>query len=137
VSQLIIKNVQVLHIGTFPLTKEEETQQPQPGQEGATPTPAPTAVVAVERPDIITLIVSPQDAVTLTYLVYSGAQLTLTLRNPNDNGRYDTEAATLNYILAQYNIPVPVGLPYGMQPRIDELIQPNLPNDVIVVIPQQ
>ncbi len=145
VSQMVVKNVQVLHVGTFPLTSEQEqtTHLPLPApaageMPAATTTPMPTPVTRAtepEKPDLITLIVSPQDAVALTYFLYSGAQLTLTLRNPADNAQYDTEAATLSYILAQYNIPVPVALPYALEPRIDELIQPILPNDVITVTP--
>ena len=44
---------------------------------GPTPTPLPAnqtqAAPVIVRPDIITVMVSPQDAVTLTYLIYSGA----------------------------------------------------------------
>lgn len=139
VSQMVIKNVQVLRVGTFPLVEEQETGQVGPVAEatpGATPMPTPVpAQTVTERPDIITLIVSPQDAVALTYFLYGGAQLTLTLRNPTDTNVYDTEAATLSYILAQYNIPVPLGLPFALEPRLDQLEQPVLPNDVIVVAP--
>ena len=79
---------------------------------------------AVELPDIITLIVSPQDAVALTYLMYGGAKFTFTLRAPDDSTRIETEAATLQYILSQYAIPVPAKLPYVMQPRVDTLPDP-------------
>jgi len=145
VSQMVIKNVQVLHVGTFPLTGEQEQTSamtlPAPATEetpaAVTPTPMPSAGAAqpTERPDLVTLIVSPQDAVALTYFMYSGAQLTFTLRNPADDGQYDTEAATLAYLLAQYNIPVPVALPYTFEPRLDKLVQPVLPNDVVIVTP--
>ena len=73
---------------------------------------------------------SPQDAVTLNYLVYAGSQLTLVLRPSGDDTRVQTEATTLDFLLTQYNIPVPVKLPYGMEPRIDDLLPPKLPNDV-------
>ncbi len=144
VSQMVIKNVQVLHVGTFPLTSPQEVTPapivPLPGEATPTPaaagpTPTPVKESQPERPDVITLIVSPQDAVALTYFLYSGAQLTFTLRNPADDVAYDTEAATLSYILAQYNIPVPVALPYTFEPRLDKLIQPVLPNDVVTVTP--
>jgi pilus assembly protein CpaB len=78
---------------------------------------------------VITLIVSPQDAVTLNYLIYSGAQLTLALRNPNDAQADGTEAVTLSYLLDQYNIPIPVKLPYGSQPAVTALVPPVLSND--------
>jgi Flp pilus assembly protein CpaB len=138
VSQTLIQNVIVLQMGNFltpsekaalEATKPAPTATPEPGaeqppQEGeATPTPMPAP------PDVITLIVSPQDAVTLNYLIYGGAQLTIALRNPRDTELATTEAVTLSYLLDQYNIPIPVKLPYGLQPAVTELIPPQLPND--------
>jgi pilus assembly protein CpaB len=83
----------------------------------------------VEIPKYITLIVSPQDAVTLNYLMYSGAgggaALTLALRSAGDDTRIQTEAVTLQFLLDQYRIPVPVKLPYGMEPKTDRLVEPT------------
>jgi Flp pilus assembly protein CpaB len=126
VSQTILQHVQVLHTGSF----DEVPQQPQatPATDaGGQPvaTPAPTL-----SPDVITLMVSPQDAVALTYLMYGGAKLTLALRAPDDDTRPEMEAATLQYLLSQYAIPVPAKLPYGIQPRMDGLIEPVLKNDI-------
>ena len=53
-----------------------------------------------------------------------------------DNSRQATEAATLQFLLSQYNIPVPVKLAYGLTPRIDFLALPFLPNDIITVAPE-
>jgi Flp pilus assembly protein CpaB len=133
VTQMIMQNIQVLHVGTFPLPSEQVTEQLSAG---ATPTPnaqGQTTQPQVTRPDVITLMVTPQDAVVLTNLIYNGSQITLTLRNPNDfDFRTTTDAATLQYLLSQYNIPVPAKLPYATQPRIDTLTAPSLPNDVII-----
>jgi pilus assembly protein CpaB len=124
VSQLILQDIQVLHIGSFNLVGDQ-TAAPTPDPQGNTPPVAP--------PDMITLIVNPQDAITLTYLLYSNVQLNLTLRAPDDQSRVETEAATLQYILSQYNIPIPAKLPYAISPRIDRLIfggvsqQPEFP----------
>ena len=136
VSQTLIENVIVLQVGNFPLPEEtEKVAQPTPEETPATPTeeplpgevaPQPTPVL----PDVITLMVSPQDAVTLNYLMYSGAQLTLALRSANDETIARTDAVTLQYLLERYNIPIPVKLPYGVQPRVDELAAPELPNDI-------
>ncbi len=140
VSQTLIQNVIVLQMGNF-LTPAEKaaieatqpaaTATPEPGSEQAqqrqseaTPTPVPAP------PDVLTLIVSPQDAVTLNYLIYGGAQLTLVLRNPRDANVAGTEAVTLSYLLEQYNIPIPVKLPYGFQPAVTALVPPVLPNDI-------
>jgi Flp pilus assembly protein CpaB len=139
VSQTLIQNVRVLQMGNFltpaekaalEATKPAPTATPEPGAEpppeqvAATPTPIPSP------PDVITLIVSPQDAVTLNYLIYGGAQLTLVLRNPRDADNTTTEAVTLQYLLDQYNIPIPAKLPYGFEPPVTGLVPPSLPNDM-------
>jgi Flp pilus assembly protein CpaB len=138
VSQTLIQNVIVLQMGNFltPAQKAEAeatqpapTATPEPGTEQNQPESAPTPTPIPAPPDVITLIVSPQDAVTLNYLVYSGAQLTLVLRNPRDTDATTTEAVTLSYLLDQYNIPIPVKLPYGMQPPVTALAPKVLPND--------
>jgi Flp pilus assembly protein CpaB len=136
VSQTLIQDAIVLQVGDFPLEDERPapTATPEPGAEqgGLTPTGEQTPVATQAPPpppDLITLIVSPQDAVTLNHLIYSGAQLTLALRAANDTSLVQTEAVTLQYLLDVYNIPVPVKLPYSIQPRVDRLEQPKLPND--------
>lgn len=136
VSQSVIQDVIVLHVGNFQLPHEMEAARAAAqttevvdanGQVQAAATPAPAAP---PPPDVITLIVSPQDAVTLNYLVYSGAQLTLAMRGVNDDSKAYIEAVTLPYLLEQYLIPIPIKLPYGMEPRLDALTAPALPNDV-------
>ena len=122
VSQNLVQDVVVLHVGQFETEEEIAAQEqveaqptPQPGtaqaQEVATPPPPP--------PDLITLIVTPQDAITLNYLVYSGARLTLALRAAGDDTRVNTESVTLQYLLEQYNISVPARLPTGIEPKPD------------------
>jgi pilus assembly protein CpaB len=132
VAQTLIQDVIVLQVGNFALEAEPlqavvtptpaapaEAQAPQ--QAGPTPTPLP----APKEPEVITLIVSPQDAVALNYLIYSGAEMTLALRPSRDDTRVQTEAVTLQFLLDQYRIPVPAKLPFGMEPRIDELLAPT------------
>jgi Flp pilus assembly protein CpaB len=132
VTQMIMQNIQVLHVGTFPLPGESASDQTAASTSNV-PTATPQAaqqVVSLTRPDIVTVMVTPQDAVMLTYLVYSGAEINLTLRNPDDQqSSSQPDAATLEYLLTQYNIPVPAKLPYALQPRLDALQQPQLPND--------
>ncbi|MCX6035850.1 MAG: RcpC/CpaB family pilus assembly protein [Chloroflexi bacterium] len=135
VTQMIMQNIQVLHVGSFPLPGETVSDQLTLSDSGivATATPVPAGqqpAVVVTRPDIVTLMVSPDDANTLVFLIYSGAKITLTLRNPNNPGpAVQTDAAMLEYLLTQYNIPVPAKLPYAVQPRLDNLLDPKLPND--------
>ena len=133
VTQMIMQNIQVLHVGNFPLPGEAD-QLIGSSSGGPTATPGPAdqqpVVTVVTKPDIITLMVAPQDAVMLTYLVYSGVEITLTLRNPNDQQwAAQPDAAALEYLLQQYHIDVPAKLTYAIQPRLDVLQQPKMPND--------
>lgn len=127
VSQSLIQDVLVLHVGDFDL--EEPEPEPVVVVEEGQPTPTPTPKVAIPTPDLITLVVSPQDAVTLNYLIYSGAQLTLALRPPNDSTVAQTQAVTLDYLVNSYQISLPVKLNFGIEPRVDDLVPPILKND--------
>lgn len=124
-SQTLLQDAVVLQMGEFPIGGQpaaqptpNATQQAEAPAEGqATATPAPP------KPRLITLVVSPQDAVTLNYL-YSyyprgGVRLSMALRSVGDDTRVQTEAVTLQFLLDQYRIPVPVKLPYGVEPRAD------------------
>jgi pilus assembly protein CpaB len=138
VTQMVLQNVLVLHMGTFPLPGEPEGGSTT--NQAATPVPGDTTTTTtiIQKPDIITLVVTPQEAVTLTYLLNSGVQMTLTLRGPSDDvSRVETEAATLQYLLSQYRIPVPAKLPYAMEPRLDAIVPPLLPNDIVTPAPAQ
>ena len=129
VCQMILQDVVVLKLGNF------EIQAPSTTDPNATP--SPTQAQQQVNPDIVTLMVNPQDSISLNYFVYSGATLNLTLRNPNDTSRFAAEAATLTSLLTQYNISLPSKLPYATQPRIDILTPPVLPNDAVTVQPEQ
>lgn len=123
VSHMLLQNAVVLQIGDFPLPGQEATAgtptpTPQQGQEQQAP--PPPAV-----PDVITLIVRPQDAVTLNYILLAqehlAARLSLALRGANDESRENTLPVTLQFLLEQYQIPVPARLPYSLNPRIDTI----------------
>jgi Flp pilus assembly protein CpaB len=128
VCQMVLQDVVVMNLGNFPL---------QAPSTDPNVTPSPAQVQQESAPDIITLMVSPQDSISLNYFVYSGAVLSMVLRNPNDNSRIDAQSMTLTSLLTQYNISLPSKLPYAQQPRIDALTPPLLPNDLITVQPQQ
>jgi pilus assembly protein CpaB len=128
VCQMILQDVVVMKLGNFALSAPSADPNA---------TPSPAQVQQQATPDIITLMVNPQDSISLNYFVYSGAILTMTLRNPNDSSRFDAQSATLTSLLTQYNISLPSKLPYGTVPRIDILLPPSLPNDNLNVQPQQ
>lgn len=125
VCQMVLQNVSVLKLGSFDLpqaTTTTPTDQTNPDQ-------TTTQTQTQEIPDVVSLVVTPQDSVTLSYMIYGGAKMTMTLRNVVDDSRVATEAATLQFLLSQYNIPVPAKLPYAVQPRVDQLSYPPLTNN--------
>jgi pilus assembly protein CpaB len=132
VCQTILQDVVVLKLGNFEQQTQVVTQQ-QPED----PNAAPVTTQSDQAPDIVTLMVSPQDSISLNYFVYSGAVMSMTLRNPNDNSRIEAQSATLTSILSQYSISLPSKLPYALQPRLDILAPPLLPNDNVTTQPQQ
>jgi pilus assembly protein CpaB len=141
VSQTLIQDVKVLQVGTY-VEKKPDVQKSTEGEAEATPVPTPAgqseqpqATPVPERPDLITLVVSPQDAVTLNYLLYTGAQLTLALRPVGDSDIVDIQAVTLKFLLEKYNIVRPEKLDIVIEPRVDKLVQPKLPNDVVQPTP--
>jgi Flp pilus assembly protein CpaB len=129
-SQTLLQDAVVLRMGDFTETPSTAAPTPAPGEAQPTAEATPTAT---KQPDVVTLIVTPQDAVTLNYLMSlgSGAKLTLALRASGDDSRVETEAVTLQFLLDQYNIPVPVKLPYGTQPRVDQVALPTLTSEAV------
>ena len=124
VCQMILQDISVLKLGNFGQPTPAPAADPNaaPADPNAAPAPAQTTM------DTITLLVSPQDSISLNYFVYSGAVLTMSLRNPNDNSRIDAQSATLTSILTQYNISLPSKLPYAQQPQLDFINVPSIPS---------
>jgi Flp pilus assembly protein CpaB len=139
VSQRLVDSAQVLHVGTFSLENEPTTQvvSQQQGADAPAGQEGQPVAVEVKPPDIITLIVTPQDALALNWAMKVGADLTLTLRAPNDSEPTETTSVTLQYLIESYNITVPSRLPYSLEPALSNLIDPKLANDQAVVAPQQ
>ena len=134
VSQTLIQDAIVLWVGEYPLTDEKaavaETEVAT--DVAAAPAAAEEAAPAeaVVKPKVVTLIVSPQDAVTINYMILANASLSLALRSAGDDTRVNTESVTLQFIMQQYNIPLPSQLAYGTQPAITELNMYDLPEYV-------
>jgi pilus assembly protein CpaB len=138
VTQRLVDSAQVLHVGTFALEGENLAPAVQGDQAQGAPQTQDGQPVAttIQPPDIITLIVTPQDALALNWAIKVGADLTLTLRAPNDTEPTETTSVTLQYLIENYNVTVPSRLPYTLEPALQELINPVLRNDRITV-PQQ
>ncbi len=135
VCQMLLQDVIVMKVGNFPSDPTANLTSPE--AVAAADQQAQQAPAAV-APDLVTLLVSPQDSITLSYLIHTDAELMLTLRNPSDTARQATEASTLQFLLSQYNIPVPAKLPYSLDPYTTGFGNLNLvlPNDVTTVPPQ-
>ncbi|MBW6473044.1 MAG: hypothetical protein K0B14_07985, partial [Anaerolineaceae bacterium] len=114
VCQNVIQDAIVLRMGNFPLSGEEPTPADQvvvPEGEEAQPAPE------ITPPDVVTLVVSPQDAVVLTYMKKAKIMLTLALRNPNNTQTILTDAVTQQYLMDQKNIPLPAKLPFALESK--------------------
>jgi pilus assembly protein CpaB len=123
VSQSIIQNAMVLKIGEFGAEAPVvivPTPVPPPTPEGATPPPAPSPTPTPLPPDIITLVVSPQDALVLDYVnrlmerYPHAVRITYALRSAGDISLAETQSVTLQYMFEKYAISLPAKLPYGL-----------------------
>ena len=125
VTQLIIHDARVLHVGDFLERDVQATPEPQEGetapeQQEQTPPPAAPA-----PPDVVTLIVTPQDAVTLKYLLDRHVILTLVLRGAEDDAPLETESVTLKYLLNEYRLVIPSKESFDLAPRVDGVGWPD------------
>jgi Flp pilus assembly protein CpaB len=129
VTQRTVQDALVLHVGEFPLSGKllgvPPTPTPVPaegedsgGQRG-TPVPTPTP----KLPDIITLGVTPQDAVVLIWAVESRLPLTLALRAAGDASRTTTQAVSMDYIMSTYSIDPPAKRQYALEPAVRSIRQ--------------
>ena len=122
VCQTVIQDAVVLRLGQY----SEPVVQATPT--GQTTTETTTTTTTSPITSSVTLVVSPQDAVTLNYVLLNNITLNLALRNPSDTQPIVTDAVTQQYLMDQKNIPLPAKLPYALEPRVDSLDFPSLPN---------
>lgn len=130
-TQLTVQDALVMGVGDFPadgiLYGEASTPTPAvvgttaPAQQNQQAAAVPTA--APPRPDIVTLAVSPQDAVVLTYLIEAHVPITFALRSATDTSQVPTQAVTLQYIMREFGITVPEKAGYSIQPAITSIRQ--------------
>ncbi len=122
VTQGIIQDALVLHVGNFGQDKPTVIQPTPTAVANATASAPPPPTATPLPPDIITLVVSPQDSLVLNYVnriveKYPGAVVvTLALRSAGDTSRVDTESVTLQYMFQKFNIALPAKLNYGVGP---------------------
>lgn len=127
VSQSIIQNALVLRVGQFKeeilVTPVPTTGAPVEAPPGSTPTPVPPPTATPLPPDIITLIVSPQEALVIDWVnrmkqrYPDAVNITLVLRAAGDTTTVETQSVTLQYMFEQYNISLPSKLTYGLDTK--------------------
>jgi hypothetical protein len=114
VTQILMQDATVLRYGEFSY-EDLRPEEPVPAEGEQAPDETPVAPPEQKPPDIVTLIVTPQEAVALEHLMKSGADITLVLRSSGDTDPINTEAVTFQYMLETYNIPIPAKLPYSLE----------------------
>lgn len=133
-TQMTIQDALVVYMGTFPPDGRlfnigaptpiaepatEPTVDPAANRREGTAVPTPVPL----RPDVISLAVSPQDAVVIAYYVEAKIPVTFALRPANETGTVQTQPVTLEYVMRTYNIAVPTKLPYSIEPAIRSIRQ--------------
>ncbi len=106
VAQLTVQRAKVIRVGPW----VAELAAPPSTEEG-TPTPTPPL------PDIVSLAVTPQDALVLLWARQTQAYMELALRAAGEQeakAEHSTEAVTLQYMLTRFNIAVPPKLEFAI-----------------------
>ena len=105
-TQLTLQDVEVLGVGRW--IQEEPTPEEQQQAESGEP-------VAVELPEYVTLMLTPQDALVLKLAREHGASIDLAVRAKDDAQQFATQQVTLDYLLARFGISLPVEQPYSVE----------------------
>jgi len=102
VTQTVLQDVEVLRVGPWPLST------------ATTQGVAEQGAVTVETPRIVTLLVTPQDAVVLKWLMdlsdEGEAIIAFALRAEGEAESPETEAATLEYLMRRFRVNAPAKL---------------------------
>lgn len=137
VTQRTVRDARVIWVGEFPLDGRIFRAAPTPTpivtvDPNATAVPAgaadvpPTNTPLPPRPQIITLGVTPQDAVILTYMAEAGLPMTFALRSARAVGLPETQSVTLDYIMTNFGIQVPDRFSFAVEPAIRSIRQLSL-----------
>jgi pilus assembly protein CpaB len=103
-AQLTLQNIQILGVGRWAQETTPEQEQAQTGE-----------AVQVELPQYITLMVTPQDALTLKLARELGAKIELAVRSEEDTQTFATQQVTLDYIMARFGVTLPARQPYTLE----------------------
>jgi Flp pilus assembly protein CpaB len=107
VAQLTVQAAKIIRVG--PWIEPPPPPPPAEGEEVPTPTP--------DLPNIVTLAVTPQDALVLLWLRQNAIYSEMALRAAGEeNADHLTQAVTLQYMLTRFNIAVPPKIEFVMSP---------------------
>ena len=147
VTQRTVQQALVVHVGFFPddgrilgvrTPTPFDTPTPAAVGDGEQPTPTPPAppTATQARANIVTLGVTPQDALVLVWALDSQIPMTFALRSATETGATPTTAVSLQYMLANFAISeedIPT-LPFALEPPIRSLrtVELDIFNDFVV-----
>ncbi len=126
VTQRTIQDAIVLHVGNFPADGRYigiPTPTPVPPSDNPDEESTPVPPTPTPARDIVTLGITPQDAVTLTWYIEARVPVSLAIRAVNDTSRTSTSAVTLDYVMTTYGIELPGKLPYTIEPAVRSIRQ--------------
>ena len=118
VAQLAVQAAKVLRVGPWIEPPPPPTPEGQP-EDAPTPTP--------KLPDVVTLAVTPQDALVLLWLRQNFIYSEMALRAAGEeDADHLTEAVTLQYMLTRFNIAVPPKIEFSMEPSLLDFARQGL-----------
>ena len=131
-TQLTVQQARVIWVGTWkdPLALAEE-QQALAAQAETSGQPVPTPVSPLERrenrPDVVILSLSAQDALVLKWALDRGLNIDLVLRAQGDSSVFFTTSVSLPQLVQQSGLTIPLQGEWDVDPRADEVLPPSVP----------
>lgn len=102
VAQLLLQDIEVYRVGPWLVPT------PTPVPEGEEPPEEEVVPAEPMRSNILTLLLTQQDALVVKFARESGATIDLVLRGIDDHALVSTETVTMEYITARFNITIPI-----------------------------
>jgi Flp pilus assembly protein CpaB len=127
VAQLTVGAAKVIRVGSWLPDPTPAAVAPDATAKSQPQAAEPPAAPKGQGPTIVTLAVTPQDALVLLWLRKNGISSEMALRAANEeNADHKTEAVTLQYMLTRFDISVPPKIDIVMDKEpttIDQILQ--------------
>ena len=132
-TQLTLQQMEVLWMGSWRDPRQGLGQEfnadallTTQSQEGVSPTPVPKERPE-NRPDVVILSLSSQDALILKWALETGITIDLVLRAQGDTTPYVTASVSLPQILEGGILVIPETGEFSLEPRVDDIPVPGVP----------